>query len=283
MQVRPLSNRQLKHWSAGISGTSHVLLVIGMASIAWNPERAWEFSVAKGKSAMLSVSFAQQVATSDAPVPVVFVESEEFEELVSLDPKPISEDAEEKPEPRTIEVEATEIDRASAAMAPFPTMASLEDTALVPQATRRAWENSSELHLEPRQRLTRRETPNKPPEVTPPIAPSTRKDASEAAVAEADPGAVFDEPPAKLPENKAPDYPIAARLAGVEGRVLLSVRIDTSGKVSQVHVDQSSGHSLLDQSALEAVRFWRFSPAKRKGSAVEAEVLVPVRFTLRTT
>ncbi len=79
----------------------------------------------------------------------------------------------------------------------------------------------------------------------------------------------------------APDYPRAARESGRQGRVLLRVLVDEAGLCAAVELAQSSGHADLDAAALEAVRQWRFTPARLQGQTVQAYVLVPVRFTLR--
>jgi protein TonB len=47
-----------------------------------------------------------------------------------------------------------------------------------------------------------------------------------------------------------------------------------------VLVKQSSGHAVLDEAALAAVRAWRFEPATLNGAPVEAEAEVPIRFKL---
>jgi protein TonB len=47
-----------------------------------------------------------------------------------------------------------------------------------------------------------------------------------------------------------------------------------------VTLDRSSGESALDESALEAVRTWRFEPARRNGVPVRAWAIVPVEFKL---
>jgi len=81
--------------------------------------------------------------------------------------------------------------------------------------------------------------------------------------------------------NPAPSYPLASRLLGEEGRVLVRVQVDTSGKARSVVLHGSSGHSRLDGSALSAVWSWKFHPAKRGGRPVEAWVIVPIRFSLK--
>ncbi len=82
-------------------------------------------------------------------------------------------------------------------------------------------------------------------------------------------------------ENPAPNYPLASRLLGEEGRVLLRVQVDTSGCTRSVLLHRSSGHARLDGSALEAVWSWKFHPAKRGGKPVDAWVVVPIRFSLK--
>jgi protein TonB len=88
--------------------------------------------------------------------------------------------------------------------------------------------------------------------------------------------------PQKDPTNPAPIYPADLQRAGVEGRVVLLVRVGTNGRAVAASVHQSSGNGRLDQSALDTVqRYWRFIPGKEDGVPVEAEVLVPIRFFLR--
>jgi protein TonB len=67
---------------------------------------------------------------------------------------------------------------------------------------------------------------------------------------------------------------------GYEGTVLLNVRVNPNGLVEDVKIAVSSGHSLLDQSALLSVKTWRFKPARRGDQPVAAWVRVPVRYTL---
>lgn len=100
-----------------------------------------------------------------------------------------------------------------------------------------------------------------------------------AAIAPAVIGAV-DEMPRKLANNRIPYYPIDALRSGIEGRVVLRVQINTSGRADKIEVETSSGFVSFDQSAIDAVRDWRFAPAKRQGLAVLHEVLIPVRFRI---
>ena len=48
-----------------------------------------------------------------------------------------------------------------------------------------------------------------------------------------------------------------------------------------VDLQRSSGYTRLDEAAQQAVRAWRFVPARRGDEAVPAWVVVPIEFTLR--
>lgn len=78
----------------------------------------------------------------------------------------------------------------------------------------------------------------------------------------------------------APAYPPAARARRLAGIVLLRVSVDAGGHVEAVAVKRSSGHTLLDDAAVRAVRAWEFQPARIGRQAVAAQVEVPVRFLL---
>jgi TonB family protein len=80
--------------------------------------------------------------------------------------------------------------------------------------------------------------------------------------------------------NPLPVYPSLARKMGHEGIVLLAAEILSDGRVGQLVVKKSSGYLTLDQSALDAVRRWKFIPARWMGKAVSAWVDVPVKFRL---
>lgn len=75
-----------------------------------------------------------------------------------------------------------------------------------------------------------------------------------------------------------PPYPEEARAQRLEGLVLLLVQVDADGRVVSAGIRQSCGHTLLDRVALEAVRSWRFYPARQNGAAIAAQVEVPVNF-----
>jgi protein TonB len=82
--------------------------------------------------------------------------------------------------------------------------------------------------------------------------------------------------------NPAPQYPPVSKRLGEEGRVMLRVFVDERGLPVRVEIRSSSGHERLDNSALEAVKNWKFVPARRGDQAVSAWVIVPISFSFRS-
>ena len=80
--------------------------------------------------------------------------------------------------------------------------------------------------------------------------------------------------------NPRPDYPAAARRHGLQGKVVLRVEVSAEGRAQSVEVKVSSGHSILDEAALDAVRRWRFNPASQNGNPVAGAAEVPIEFRL---
>jgi protein TonB len=86
---------------------------------------------------------------------------------------------------------------------------------------------------------------------------------------------------ASVLSRSTPHYPKSARRKGLQGRVIVTVTVGTSGKVSSCQISQSSGHSTLDQSAVSAARRYRFRPAKNGlGQAVSVRKAIPFNFQL---
>lgn len=80
--------------------------------------------------------------------------------------------------------------------------------------------------------------------------------------------------------NPKPDYPMEARQRHWQGTVLLRVYVGADGKALQVNIQRSSNHDTLDESALDAVKQWRFVPAKRGDTPEPCWVTVPIVFEL---
>ncbi len=85
----------------------------------------------------------------------------------------------------------------------------------------------------------------------------------------------------KHAENPKPVYPQEAREKGYKGEVLLRVEVLPHGHVGQIEVKRSSGHEILDQSALSTVKKWKFIPARKEGVAIPAWVNIPIKFELQ--
>lgn len=82
--------------------------------------------------------------------------------------------------------------------------------------------------------------------------------------------------------NPAPVYPAIARRSGDQGTVMLKVLVSPEGAPLRVELDQSSGSKSLDGAAQEAVKGWRFVPARRGTQNIEGWVRVPVVFKLES-
>jgi len=79
-------------------------------------------------------------------------------------------------------------------------------------------------------------------------------------------------------QQTRPLYPALARQARIQGNVVLHAIIDKEGKVAQLEV--ISGHPLLVQSALDAVKQWRYKPTQLNGDPVEVDTTITVTFTM---
>ncbi len=80
--------------------------------------------------------------------------------------------------------------------------------------------------------------------------------------------------------NPRPPYPMVARRMGYRGKVVLNVEVLAEGRAGQVQLFSSSGHEILDNAALQTVKTWRFTPARRLGQPVTEWFLVPINFSL---
>jgi protein TonB len=82
----------------------------------------------------------------------------------------------------------------------------------------------------------------------------------------------------KLIERVQPVYPPLARQTRIQGTVRLHVILGKDGLVKQLEV--ISGHPLLVQSALDAVKKWRYAPTLLNGEPVEVDTTVDVIYAL---
>jgi len=83
---------------------------------------------------------------------------------------------------------------------------------------------------------------------------------------------------ARLVNRVQPVYPPLARQTRISGTVKLHAIIGKNGQVEQLQV--LSGHPLLVQSALDAVKQWRYQPTLLNGEPVEVDTEIDVIFSL---
>jgi periplasmic protein TonB len=83
---------------------------------------------------------------------------------------------------------------------------------------------------------------------------------------------------ARLVNRVQPLYPPLARQTRISGTVKLHAIIGKNGTVEQLQV--ISGHPLLVQSALDAVKQWRYQPTLLNGEPVEVDTEIDVIFSL---
>jgi protein TonB len=74
------------------------------------------------------------------------------------------------------------------------------------------------------------------------------------------------------------DYPLSARRRGIEGRVLLRLRLDKEGAVIEAAIDKGSGFEILDQAVLDMVA--RARRTRAPDALAGREFLIPVEFKL---
>lgn len=129
-------------------------------------------------------------------------------------------------------------------------------------------------------------TPEPVPEVLPPPPPP-----APVAVAEPRPAPPPPAPPppptppraADYLSNPKPPYPALSRRLGEEGVVRLNILVNADGTVARAEIEKSSGYTRLDEAALRTVQSsWKFEPARQAGKPVQAWVIVPIQFSLRS-
>jgi protein TonB len=76
-----------------------------------------------------------------------------------------------------------------------------------------------------------------------------------------------------------PVYPEIARIARVEGTVIMEAVLDTNGRVTQLRVLKTV--PMLEQAAVDAVRQWRYTPSLYGGHPVSVLMTITVRFALQ--
>lgn len=104
----------------------------------------------------------------------------------------------------------------------------------------------------------------------------------------AKPGKVFTEGgdysgmilPYLISTPKPISYPRWAIRQGWEGRFVMAIEVLLDGSVGRYKVMESTGHSLLDGTAVKAVKSWKFQPAVKNGKPMVTCIEIPVTFQL---
>ncbi len=76
------------------------------------------------------------------------------------------------------------------------------------------------------------------------------------------------------------NYPARARAKGIEGYVVFSLLIDETGHIEEVRIIDATPEDVFNETALQAIRQWRFEPAKYQGKAVKTWAKQRIRFNL---
>lgn len=88
-----------------------------------------------------------------------------------------------------------------------------------------------------------------------------------------------DQPPVPI-KKVDPEFPPAARRLGVSGSVMIKFLVKADGSVIKASILEANPEGLFDQSALDAIRKWLFTPGIYQGKAVATWVILPVQFRL---
>jgi TonB family protein len=85
-------------------------------------------------------------------------------------------------------------------------------------------------------------------------------------------------PSVDVSSRVSPKFPGFDAIYSLGGRGVLDVTIASNGAITNMYIERTSGHREHDDSALEAVRQWQFTPGSRQGTRVGSVVRIPVNF-----
>jgi protein TonB len=88
------------------------------------------------------------------------------------------------------------------------------------------------------------------------------------------------EPPVPV-RTVPPEYPQELRRDGVSGLVMVKCTIDEQGNVVDPQVEKSSNPA-FEKPAVDALKKWKFKPAKQDGTPVAIKVSIPIKFVTET-
>jgi len=87
--------------------------------------------------------------------------------------------------------------------------------------------------------------------------------------------------PAEVLHRPAPPYPAVAQRRGIEGHVVVRMRVEPSGAVSDVVVVEAEPPGVFDAVAIDTARRYRFRPARRGAEPVRTTVEQRIVFRLK--
>ena len=105
------------------------------------------------------------------------------------------------------------------------------------------------------------------PSVAPPVHVTTEKPRPPSIVMEG-----------HLIRRVQPEYPSIARIAGIQGAVVIRAMISKDGTTENLRA--LSGHPVLTRASMDAVKQWRYRPYFLNGEPIEVETQITVNFTL---
>jgi protein TonB len=98
------------------------------------------------------------------------------------------------------------------------------------------------------------------------------------------PSSVFEEKTVDIPPKilfyKKPNYPDKARLRDIEGFVEVEFLVTSLGMVRDIKILRSSPEGIFEESVIQAIRSWRFQPARHAGKPVNCWCYQLIRFVL---
>lgn len=75
----------------------------------------------------------------------------------------------------------------------------------------------------------------------------------------------------------APEYPRDMKNQGISGLVMVKCTIDEQGNVADPEISKSSNEH-FDKFALDALKKWKFKPARQDGAVISVKVTIPIKF-----
>jgi len=79
-----------------------------------------------------------------------------------------------------------------------------------------------------------------------------------------------------------PFYPLQAKFKGIEGSVTLMFIVNAGGSVEHIEVTHSKNGEYFIDSAIQAVKKWKFKPGQKQGKAVPVRVQLPLSFDINS-